>query len=296
VRAADAAVEVEGTTTPAALYLQMAFERGRVEHGSSGSPLFSSPGVLVGSLSYGEVLSDGSVCPIIPQGAGYSRFSNTYQYVKDYLENVPATLVVADRPAISFTLSNRVAPAGQAVRLTTLSTGQVPFKLRADAQWIQLSAANGVSSANTPFPVTMSVDPLQIPQPGTYQGTVTILNGAAAPQFINVTATVKVDQSNVTATVAPSPVVQTGGQWSFQVKLAETAGVATKVTAIKFNGSDYSGSIANWFGSARIPANGSITAPLTGVGRFPAGDEYFEFWGVDDTGTPWYRVATVTFR
>jgi hypothetical protein len=160
-----------------------------------------------------------------------------------------------------------------------------------------MSTTGGVASASAPSPVTISVDALKIPQPGTYQGTVTILNGSAAPQFINVTATVKMDQSNVTASVSPSQVEQNGGQWSFQIKLAETAGVATRVTAIKFNGADYSGSITSWFGSARIPANGSITAPLTGAGRFPAGDEYFEFWGVDEaSGTPWYRVATVTFR
>jgi hypothetical protein len=92
-------------------------------------------------------------------------------------------------------------------------------------------------------------------------------------------------------------VLQDGGQWSFQIKLSETAGAATRLTAMKFNGTDYTGSIANWFGSARIPANGSIVAPLTGQGRFPAGDQYFEFWGVDEaSGTPWYRVATVTFR
>jgi hypothetical protein len=66
---------------------------------------------------------------------------------------------------------------------------------------------------------------------------------------------------------------------------------------MKFNGTDYTSSIAGWFGATRIPANGSITAPLTGSGLFPAGDQYFEFWGVDEvSGAPWYRVATITFR
>jgi hypothetical protein len=66
---------------------------------------------------------------------------------------------------------------------------------------------------------------------------------------------------------------------------------------MKFNGTDYSTSIAGWFGTTKIGANGAIVAPLTGNGLFPAGDQYFEFWGVDDaTGQPWYRVATVTFR
>jgi hypothetical protein len=296
-RAPDAGQEVAGSAAPASLFLQVLMTRGRVEHGSSGSPLFSSPGVIVGSLSYGQILSDGSVCSITPQSAGYSRFSNTYSYVKDYLENLPATAVVPDRTAVNFTITNRAASAGQAIRVSTQSGGQVPFRLRADAGWIQLSAVNGTVSANTPVPVTITVDPAALPQPGTYQSTVTILTGSAAPQYVNVVATVKVDQSNVTAAVSPSAVVSNAGLWSFQVKLTESAGVATTVTAIKFNGTDYSANIADWFGSTRIPANGSITAPLSGSGLFPAGDQYFEFWGVDEvSGATWYRVATITFR
>src|SRR5262249_46207928 len=137
----------------------------------------------------------------------------------------------------------------------------IPYQLRIDASWIRVTSLNGVVSSGSPASVTVSVDPAQLPQAGQYQGTVTILNGSAAPQFLNVTATVKVDQSNISAVVSPNPVEQTGGQWSFQVKLSETAGAATRLTAIKFNGTDYSSSISNWFGSDRIPANGFTTAP-----------------------------------
>ena len=99
------------------------------------------------------------------------------------------------------------------------------------------------------------------------------------------------------ASIAPTPVVQDGGQWSFQIKLAETAGVATHITAAKFNGADYTSSVAGWFGTTNIAASGTILAPLTGAGRFPTGDQYFEFWGVDDaSGQPWYRTAVVTFK
>src|SRR5213075_3174278 len=107
-------------------------------------------------------------------------------------------------------------------------------------------------------PVTITVDAAQLTLPGQYKGTVTILSGAAPPQFINVTASVQVDLSNVSATITPNPVVQTGGQWSFQIRLLETAGVATHLTAMKFNGTDYTSSIASWFGTTRIAANGAI--------------------------------------
>ncbi|MBS1857503.1 MAG: hypothetical protein JST11_19200 [Acidobacteria bacterium] len=296
-RTDDATASVGSSTLPSNLYLQVTWDHGRVEHGSSGSPLFTAPGVVVGSLSYGEVAVDGTVCAINPSTAGYSRFSNTYAQVKPYLENLPAAQVVPDQAAVAFTEANHAAPAAQAVKLTTQSSGKVSFQLRPDESWIQVSALNGTVSASTPAGVTVSVDPAKLPQPGRYQGTVTILSGAAAPQFINVTAVVKVEQSNVAASIAPNPVVQNGGLWSFQIKLNETAGVATRLTAIKFNGADYSANIAGWFGNARIEGNGSITAPLSGTGLFPAGDQYFEFWGVDEaSGTPWYRVATVTFR
>ena len=90
---------------------------------------------------------------------------------------------------------------------------------------------------------------------------------------------------------------QSGAVRSFQIRLAETGGAATRLSALKFNGQDYSSSIADWFGTDRIPANGAIVAPLSTAGTYPRGDQYFEFWGVDDaSGQPWYRVTTVTFQ
>ncbi|HJZ96894.1 MAG TPA: trypsin-like peptidase domain-containing protein [Candidatus Solibacter sp.] len=296
-RTGDATQVVQGSVAPGDKYYEILMSGGRVEHGSSGSPLFSSPGVIVASLSYGAFRDDGTVCPLNPQLAGYSRFSVAYAAAHDFLENIPADLVTPAPAALTFTVRNGAAPAGQAVQLTTQTTGQIGYKLRADASWIQVSALTGTVSAKTPVPVTISVDPAQLKQAGTYTSTVTVFSGAAPLQYITVNAIVVKDQSNVVATVSPNPVEQSTGQWSFQIKLAETAGAATHITAAKFNGTDYTSSVANWFGTMNIPAGGTIIAPLTGAGRFPAGDQYFEFWGVDDaSGQPWYRTAVVTFR
>ena len=296
-RVGDAAASISGLTAPSGQFLQVLWDKGRVEHGSSGSPLFSAPGVLVGSLSYGPMLEDGTVCAINPSVAGYSRFSNTYAHLKDYLENVPANLVLPDKPDLNFTIGNHTAVSGQSVRLTTPSTGQVTFKLRADASWIRLSAMTGSVSANSPGQVTITADTSQIPEPGKYSSTVTILSGAATPQFINVTAVVGLDQSNVVATITPGAVMQSFGRWSFQIRLQETAGVGSRLTALKFNGVDYSASIAAWFGTDRIAANSAIAAPLQCAGLFPPGVQYFELWGVDDaSGQAWHRVAMVVFQ
>jgi hypothetical protein len=183
------------------------------------------------------------------------------------------------------------------VRLTTQSSGQATFKIRADASWLQVSAVTGTLSANSPAQLAITVDASQFDHPGQYSSTITILSGSAAPQFISVKATMTLDQSNVVASISPSQVQQSGGQWSFTIRLAETAGSATRVTALKLNGSDYSSKIKEWFGTDRIAAKGTIEAPLQGSGKFPAGAQYFEFSGIDDgSGQHWYRTATVTFQ
>jgi hypothetical protein len=296
-RVGDVNVSVEGDTAPGSTYMTIVWDKGRAEPGSSGSPLFSSPGVVVGTLTYGLEVEGLSVCQLNPSITGYARFSNTYQALRDYLENLPSAEALPDKSALAFTVSNHAAPAAQSFRLTTQSAGQVTFKLRADAPWIQLSPDAGTLSASKPATINITLDPARVGNPGRYTGTVSILTGAAPPQFVNITATAKVDVSNVTASISPNTVSPTAGQWSFQIRLQETGGAATRLTQVKLNGTDYTSSIKDWFGSDRIAANGSIVAPLTGAGPFPRGDQYFEFWGIDDlSGQHWYRVATVTFQ
>ncbi len=295
-RVSDFTVDVAGNVAPASRYLEVLWDKGRTEPGSSGSPIFSSPGVIVGTLSYGPYSPDVSACQIDPSIAGYGRFSSTYEHLKDYLENLPAAEVKPDRTGLNFAVSGRTAPGAQTFRLTTQSTGQLTYKLRADAPWIQLSAITGNVSANAPAQVSIAIDPSQFDRPQQYTSTVTILSGAAAPQFLNVTVVVFGPQSNVLETITPNPVYQSGGQWSFKVRLGETGGVATHVTGMKIDGTDYSSSVKSWFGTDRIAANGAIEAPLQAPGSFPGGAQFFEFWGVDDvSGQPWYRVASVSF-
>ncbi|HLK65439.1 MAG TPA: hypothetical protein VKU19_18500 [Bryobacteraceae bacterium] len=295
-RVADETVDVEGDIAPGNLYLSVLWDKGRTEPGSSGSPLFSSPGVIVGTLTYGPASDVLSACEIQPNVVGYGRFSNAYPALKTYLEDLPASQVTSDKSGLTFKVANHVAPAAQTIHLVTQAAGTVTYKLRADANWLLVSTTTGNVSTSSPATVTISVDPSVLGQPGQYTSTVTILSGAAAPQFINVTATVAVDQSNIVATITPSQVQAASGQWSFTVNLTETAGEATQLTTVKVNGTDYSSSIKSWFGTGQIPAKGSISAPLSGTGGFPKGIQYFEFWGIDDSGQHWYRETTVTFQ
>ncbi len=297
-RVSDITVDVEGEgVSEGSQFFHVIWDKGRAEPGSSGSPLFSSPGVIVGMLSWGSEPLEGTVCELDPSDVGYGRFSVAYSHIKDYLENLPAAQVTPEKANLAFTVANGKAPASQTVRLTTQSAGKVTYKLRPDASWVQVSNTLGTLSAGTPATVTVSIDPSKFDRADKFTTTITILSGAAAPQYVNVTATVSAPESDVTAAITPATVTQAENQWSFQIRLSETAGVPTRLIAVKFNGVDYSSNIGNWFGTDRIAAKGTIEAPLQGQGLFPRGAQYFEFWGADDgSDRRWYRVATVVFE
>ncbi len=281
---------------PASRFRDVVWSRGRAEPGSSGSPLFTSPGVIAGMLSYGPVSDVLSACQISPSVSGYGKFSAAYEGIKDYVEDLPAAGVAPSETNLNFTILNRAAPGARTVGLSTASTGHVEFKLRADAPWIVLSTASGALSAANPAAVAISADPSQMTAPGQYVSTVTILSGAAAPRFINVTATVKADRSDVTIGITPNPALAVFDTREIQVRLAENAGVSSRITTLKLNTFDFSAYIPAWFGTDRIGAGGALTASLK-LGGFPAGWQFLEIRGVDDaTGRMWSRTASVDFR
>jgi hypothetical protein len=294
-RTGDATVVVEGQTAPGNEYLEVLWNQGRIEPGSSGSAVFTSPGVIVGTLTYGPASPVLTACEISPFVAGYGRFSNTYQHLQPYLENLPSANVSAAPSSLNFSITSSAAPGPQSVKLTTQSNGQVPLKVRSDAPWIVVSSVPGQISSSASVSLQVSVDPTQVPEPGQYLGTITILTGAAAPQFVNVTATVAPPQSNVSASITPATVSASAGAYSFTMQLAESAGVATTLTSVKINGVDYSSNIAAWFGAARIPAKGAVKASLHASGVAP-GLQFFEFSGTDDSGQQWYRVVSAMFQ
>jgi len=172
----------------------------------------------------------------------------------------------------------------------------VTFGIRSDANWIKVSAPASTVSASQPTPLTITINPSMLNQAGTYAGTVTILSGAAPPQFINVNATIKMDISNVVASASPNPVQQgSDGYWSYTVQLKESAGVSTQLTRMRIDGRDYTSDIASWFGSTQLPAGGTLQAPLKANVFAVPDNQIFEIWGVDNaSGKNWYRSLTVS--
>jgi lysyl endopeptidase len=290
-------VVVEGDPAPASLYTDVLWDRGLVQPGSSGSPLFTGPGVVTGMLTYGPAAPAEILCQSTTFG-GYGKFSNAYPHIKDYLENLPATQVNPSTSVLRFSgLNHKITGSNsQPVTLTVGTASQVSVGIRPDAPWLVVSQESGQLSASFPLQFTVSVDPKYLYEPGFYTGTVTILSGASEPQYINVTLEMKLDASDVSVTVSPSPVPQDNGIWTLQIQLTERAGSATALTGLRIEGEDYSAQIRTWFGTATLPANGRIEGTIHVRGLFAPVDKYFEFFGQDvSSGRQWYRNVTVTF-
>lgn len=300
-RVVSADVNIDGYALDGDLYTTVLFDNGITQPGSSGSPLFSSPGIVVGMLTYGPEAPGEVLCRGGDFGA-YGKFSNAYLYLEDYLEDLPYTIVKPSAGTLKFSGVNGgfAGGASQSVNLTTQSANPVEFQARADAPWLRLSAASGSASASTPFQLAVSVDPRYLTQTDTYTSTVTILSGAAPPQYINVRVDMSIETSNVVVTASPNPVPQTmgtfGPEWRLKLRLEEHNGVPTTLTGLRIDGSDYSTAISNWFGSNQIAASGAIEATIWATGLAAQSDKYFEFVGLDPaSGKTWYKTLVVKF-
>ncbi|MGA2117115.1 MAG: protease pro-enzyme activation domain-containing protein [Bryobacteraceae bacterium] len=106
--------------------------------------------------------------------------------------------------------------------------------------------------------------------------------------------------SAVSLSETPNPVYQqapdaNGATFAFTVRLNETAGVATTVTGFTFDGVSYAGSIAEFFGSATLPAHGTLSANLTAGNIAVPASVVIAFSGQDASGTGWTRQVAVSF-
>lgn len=284
---------------PANLYHQVDYTLGVVEPGSLGSPLFSSPGVVVGMLSYGPTQPGAQLCALGGEPAGYGKFSNTYAALQGYFEDFPFSEVQPSTTNVNFAGLNHAitGSATQTITLTTQAAAAVSFSLRTDSPWVSVSPSSGSVSASSPVQVQVTVNPAYLTQSDMYTTPVTLNTGAAPPLFVNVNVNMVIDTSNVVISASPNPVPENGSSWSLSLQLQETNGSATTLTQMKINGTDYTSSIASFFGTNLIPANGTISAPLHTSGLAAPLTEYFELYGKDVlSGVTWYRVLPVTFQ
>lgn len=230
--------------------------------------------------------------------SGYGKFSNAYRALQPYLEDFPYTILQPSTTTAQFSGENHAISGNstQAVTLSVASANPVNWSARADAPWIQLSPVSGTVSSASPATLKITVNPAYFLTSDTFTGTVTLLSGAAPPQFINVQVKMTIDTSNVVATANPDPVPESGSEWQLGLQLQETGGAATQLTGMKIDGVDYTANLAGWFGSTTLAANGTLTATIHTSGLLVPVTKYFEFWGKDVlSGNTWYRLLAVTF-
>jgi murein DD-endopeptidase MepM/ murein hydrolase activator NlpD len=92
--------------------------------------------------------------------------------------------------------------------------------------------------------------------------------------------------ANVQLTFTPNPVSFNGSdaRWEYTVTLREVAGVGVNLTNMAVGGTDYSSSIANWFGSNQLTASGQLTASMWSQGYNPPFDLVWTISGIDANG------------
>jgi uncharacterized protein (TIGR03437 family) len=105
--------------------------------------------------------------------------------------------------------------------------------------------------------------------------------------------------SAVVASIDQNPVFQqaadgNGNQWAYTLTLTEAAGVGTTLTTFTINGK--SADIVSTFGSASIPAHGSISSKNLGFATLAVPTNVtFGFSGMDASGQAWSQTLTVPF-
>jgi Viral BACON domain/Trypsin-like peptidase domain len=294
----SADVFVGNDFAPSGYYHDVLYDLGITQPGSSGSPLFSSPGVIVGMLTYGPAVPGDFACANGDFG-GYGKFSLAYAALQAFFEDLPFSEVTPSTTNINFTGLNHAitGSATQTITLTTQSAQPVGFSVNSDLAWVSISPSSGTVSNSSPAKVQVTVNPAYFLQTETYTTPLTLLSGAAPPVYVNVNVKMVINTSNVVASAIPATVSQSGNSWTLTLALQETNGSATTLTSMRIDGVDYTASIGSFFGSNRIPANGLITATVHTSGLTPPVTKFFEFFGKDVlSGATWYRMVPVTFN
>jgi uncharacterized protein (TIGR03437 family) len=124
------------------------------------------------------------------------------------------------------------------------------------------------------------------------------LNGSAGTTTVTVTA--PTGASAVAPSIAPNPVYQqppnsSGYTWFYTVHLTNQTAVAATLTKFTIDATDYSSDIVSWFGTAAIPANGSISGAISSKNLNPPVNRVFGFAGTDANGGTWSQQITVPF-
>ena len=204
------------------------------------------------------------------------------------------TTVTANPTSILPSGNTTLTATVKAASGTIAPTGSVSFTLGSGAS---LGAANLSGSGGTAT-ASLTVNASQLI---TGNNAITASYGAsngfaASSGSVTVGVGVPTVPAIVVPSVSPNPVFQApDGTFLYTVRLSEIAGTAATLTGFTMEGFDHSSQIQNWFGSANIPANGTISAALGSQPSAVPVNWVFGFSGTDASGATWTQQITVPF-
>jgi hypothetical protein len=238
-------------------------------------------------------------------GVGYDMVTglgsvNAYNLITAWagLPVTPTTMTLTAAPATVLASGFTVVTATvKAANGTVSPSGTVSFTLGSSSIGsASLSGSGGTATAS----ITVLGGQLlgaQTTVQANYEGSPTF-TASSAVTSVSLGGPTKL--SVVTPSVTPNPVYQqapdaSGATFSFTVKLSETAGVDTTVTGLNIDGVNYSGSAAKFFGSASLPAHGTLSASLKAANIAVPSNVVFVFTGRDASGATWTQQISVPF-
>jgi uncharacterized protein (TIGR03437 family) len=304
-RRADESARVEGEFAPATSYFQLGYSLGLTESGSSGSPIMTDAGVMYGTLSYGPVPPSGrTVCDLRQQTAGYGRFSSAFTAYRPFLEDESAPALSLSTNAVTFNVDsgNITGAASVNVTLSSASATAATFTLTPSDSWLRARSNLTQVRAGSPAVITLEIDPRGFTSAGTQTGNLRVSSGTLVPLTINVTVNVVNRESQVSLAVSPNPVLQSdpdadGFTFFYTLSAAESAGVATQLTSLSIDGTDFSSRIREWFGSNTLNPNATLQVSLRGRNIRVPGTVQFIMGGIDTaTRRTWSRTLNVPFQ
>jgi len=277
-RDTDMNAQVGSEYAPASMYYQVRESAGRIEPGSSGSPLFSQAKVVVGTLTYGPA---GDACSVSPFSAGYGRFSAALPSLSAFLSpgtssgggTTPApTATVSVTPSSvkgTWTLSSP-APVAQSVQMTTTSTASVTLAIKANQTWIVPSATSLVVSSTRAGTLSIGWSITSVTAAGTYTGSISV-TGMGISQTIPVTLEVTAAATPVKGgliTVVPLFLDGAGAATTFTLVNPYATSTATSISFLSTAGTAITvpiGTTSMSWQNITIPAFGSTIINTTGT-------------------------------
>jgi len=240
-----------------------------------------------------------------PAAAGYDQASGLGSV--DAFNLIAAWNTIAARPAVfvipsvnpsTFTLSDSAQLTATLVaKGSGVPTGTVTFYLGAKLLGSApvLPVAGAQTAAITVYGSQFTPGPNSVI--AVYSGNA---NFAISSGTLSITVGVPVTTSAVIPSVNPNPVYQhtpdaSGNSWNYTITLINATKVPATLTDFTVDGVSFKSQILNLFGSAAIPASGTLTASQSASGITLPYTRILGFSGTDAGGFQWTQQIPVIF-